>query len=690
MTSNRGDAPRRSTPFVVSYFSFRLFYTGNFNFCRLSTSSLWLLSPFVFVVTGPVPFVHSAPNLFASPDELFGSASSVELERAKSGGGADSCSSRGLTTTERGLGGLLDYDRSAVARFAARHEYLGALLEHRGAKRGVELGVQRGIFSVELLQRWRSFEEYVLVDLWGKTAADVVYLDASGAVSEDTQEQFLEEAVQSLRKSVLERSEHAEGAVSFVHNSTTTTAQDTTHVGKRIRVCRNLTSSCVAHFPDGYFDFVYVDARHDYKGVKEDLELWLPKLRPNGIIAGHDFLTAAEHRFHTGHSADRYEINFDGSIDLTGRAVQGAVMDFFGTRDFLPLRTIDQFTEHRSWLVDLRRPPREDQDLRNEKQVALPRVIHAFWVGAYPEGFCGTEEQTLYAATQEENGSLSSERSLPLQRNLRTLEVLHADWPIVLWTPELLLEHWTRLFGSRDGADQEVRGLQEHLRALAKRLQAGAQTFCASGGSRKRSDFLLDQHPKPNDADWFGSSAVKELLRFSVLSVFGGIFLDLEHLVLARTSFLAVLQATDLHLRQLRRPRSFEVFAQCEAPAASLYWGLDDYKHGAGVVINHHLAAVPCLQVSTKFVAAVPGASTIRQQRDHLLRQVLGAEVKAENQYGRRGTTSGKGRISSATVSWTQVFVANAQQAKNATLALLRDGVPFCLKDVAVQRSSCA
>jgi len=42
-------------------------------------------------------------------------------------------------------------------------------------------------------------------------------------------------------------------------------------------------------FEDEYFDFIYLDASHDYDSVKEDLEVWYPKLKPGGTIAGHDF-----------------------------------------------------------------------------------------------------------------------------------------------------------------------------------------------------------------------------------------------------------------------------------------------------------------------------------------------------------------------------------------------------------------
>ena len=36
-------------------------------------------------------------------------------------------------------------------------------------------------------------------------------------------------------------------------------------------------------------DFIYLDARHDYEGVAEDLRSWWPALRPGGVLAGHDW-----------------------------------------------------------------------------------------------------------------------------------------------------------------------------------------------------------------------------------------------------------------------------------------------------------------------------------------------------------------------------------------------------------------
>ena len=36
-------------------------------------------------------------------------------------------------------------------------------------------------------------------------------------------------------------------------------------------------------------DLVYIDAKHDYESVKRDIELYLPKIKHKGILAGHDY-----------------------------------------------------------------------------------------------------------------------------------------------------------------------------------------------------------------------------------------------------------------------------------------------------------------------------------------------------------------------------------------------------------------
>jgi hypothetical protein len=42
---------------------------------------------------------------------------------------------------------------------------------------------------------------------------------------------------------------------------------------------------------DGPFDLVFIDAEHTEEACGRDIDLWLPKIRPNGVICGHDYDT---------------------------------------------------------------------------------------------------------------------------------------------------------------------------------------------------------------------------------------------------------------------------------------------------------------------------------------------------------------------------------------------------------------
>lgn len=45
-------------------------------------------------------------------------------------------------------------------------------------------------------------------------------------------------------------------------------------------------------FTDEYFDWVYIDANHGLEAVRSDLRLWWPKVKVNGFLCGHDYITA--------------------------------------------------------------------------------------------------------------------------------------------------------------------------------------------------------------------------------------------------------------------------------------------------------------------------------------------------------------------------------------------------------------
>lgn len=60
-------------------------------------------------------------------------------------------------------------------------------------------------------------------------------------------------------------------------------------VKESIGVVRKLSWDAASNYDDESLDFVFIDAGHDYESVKKDLVSWLPKIKKNGVIAGHDY-----------------------------------------------------------------------------------------------------------------------------------------------------------------------------------------------------------------------------------------------------------------------------------------------------------------------------------------------------------------------------------------------------------------
>ena len=52
---------------------------------------------------------------------------------------------------------------------------------------------------------------------------------------------------------------------------------------------RTLSTVGAQQFADQSCDFVFIDADHSKEAVLADIRAWLPKVRPGGIIAGHDY-----------------------------------------------------------------------------------------------------------------------------------------------------------------------------------------------------------------------------------------------------------------------------------------------------------------------------------------------------------------------------------------------------------------
>ena len=59
-------------------------------------------------------------------------------------------------------------------------------------------------------------------------------------------------------------------------------------MGPRFKHIKSSSSDAANEFKDDSYDFVFIDADHSMKAVLEDLDNYWSKIKPNGIIAGHD------------------------------------------------------------------------------------------------------------------------------------------------------------------------------------------------------------------------------------------------------------------------------------------------------------------------------------------------------------------------------------------------------------------
>ena len=185
------------------------------------------------------------------------------------------------------------------AEVLANRRELPTLLNRRGLLgRAVEIGVANGDFSEHILTRWRG-AHLQSVDPWRAAPPDE-YVDVSNRSQEQHDEAY------EITKQRLAR------------------------FGERSTVWRMTSMEAASRIPPGSLDFAYLDGRHDYESVKQDLELWYDKVRIGGIFAGHDYR--------------------DGVFPQGVFGVKSAVDEFFGAKR-LRVKTTHIDAPWRSWFV---------------------------------------------------------------------------------------------------------------------------------------------------------------------------------------------------------------------------------------------------------------------------------------------------------------------------------------------------
>lgn len=61
-------------------------------------------------------------------------------------------------------------------------------------------------------------------------------------------------------------------------------------ISGKVQLHRGYSTKRAADFPDAYFDWIYIDTNHSYQTTYEELRAYAPKMKPGGLMAGHDFI----------------------------------------------------------------------------------------------------------------------------------------------------------------------------------------------------------------------------------------------------------------------------------------------------------------------------------------------------------------------------------------------------------------
>ena len=126
---------------------------------------------------------------------------------------------------------------------------------------GAEVGVHRGKLSRELFKLIPGLKLF-MIDIW----SDKSYPDnddtAAAPKYRDLYRNHWKENMQAARDAVM---------------------------GYNAELIRADSITGAEKFADASLDFVFLDADHSYEAVKKDIATWLPKIKPGGLMSGHDY-----------------------------------------------------------------------------------------------------------------------------------------------------------------------------------------------------------------------------------------------------------------------------------------------------------------------------------------------------------------------------------------------------------------
>ena len=134
-------------------------------------------------------------------------------------------------------------DREKMARLFKGFEF----------KKGAEIGVRRGEFS-EYMLKVNPDLNLTLVDPWWT------------------------EDITASRRGEKRQSADYENCMNRMKQ-----------YGSRVQILKMTSMDAINQIPDNSLDFVYIDGCHEFDYVMRDVIEWARKVKPGGIVSGHDY-----------------------------------------------------------------------------------------------------------------------------------------------------------------------------------------------------------------------------------------------------------------------------------------------------------------------------------------------------------------------------------------------------------------
>lgn len=135
------------------------------------------------------------------------------------------------------------------------------ILKNRPHSNGCEIGVHTGTTAVSLLQNLPDIKQYNAIDPWES------YIKYDGTIYKKPGHKKLKNWSDAMKHFFKITEPFKDKVITY----------------------RLQSIEAVENFFDETLDWIFIDANHEYEYIRENLEIWTPKVRKGGIVSGHDY-----------------------------------------------------------------------------------------------------------------------------------------------------------------------------------------------------------------------------------------------------------------------------------------------------------------------------------------------------------------------------------------------------------------